>query len=236
MASATDNNIQINNFQVALFLKSLYVSQQPLEFATKLTRVLPFLDGSPMILPVPQDAPLIVPRIILSSQNKQYSCNISSIRFDLFINNMGHTKNLQDLKGDFFSKVNLLINFVETEKFQVNRIGFVTNMQFKMLAGMTSAEYIKDHFTKNINAEPREMILKFLYRTNLSSIDSNVSIQMNQKGSGLKLQENLLLLQTDINTIPDLMSERVFSPDETMSFLNEAFIVVKSKKEDFPEI
>ncbi len=82
----------LTRLQAVLFIKSLDLSN-PLSLAVflKEDKGLPF-DGPETVLPVPADAPLEIPRIILKSSDGVFNCNVSANRIDLFFNETGQSK------------------------------------------------------------------------------------------------------------------------------------------------
>jgi len=92
----------VSNLQTAIFITNLDFSNK-IGFISQLNQETDNLfDGDPIILPIPNDAPPEVPRIILKSQDDSYTLNLCQNRVDLFYNerdlkNFSPTHSLSEL-------------------------------------------------------------------------------------------------------------------------------------------
>jgi hypothetical protein len=85
------------------------------------------LDGPPSIMPIPQDAPSEIPRIMLSSSDKKLNVNISLSRTNLF-SEMPPPIDSEEIDINEYSSTSSLF-FSEFQKrldLRVQRMGFVT--------------------------------------------------------------------------------------------------------------
>ena len=77
-------NIRLDHIQLVLFSPGVVVVNK-LKTASALNDVLSgVLDGDPAIIPLPDDAPPEIPRIILKSKDEQYNLKTANSRIDFF--------------------------------------------------------------------------------------------------------------------------------------------------------
>ena len=118
-------NITVINIQLALFF------QEPINRPDKLISPInenlkDLFDSAPIMLPS-KDAPINVPLIQLSSENKKYNCNIANNRIDFFFNPIIEISDFSDIQNEIEQKEKLFIKAIyeSTEISGLNRIGHV---------------------------------------------------------------------------------------------------------------
>ncbi|TVP12190.1 hypothetical protein [Shewanella sp. KCT] len=114
---------RIISLQFAYFLRDI-VSRPDLEFSTLNSEMLNIFDAMPQMIPVPRELPVELPVMILSSERKEYTCNISRSRIDFILQRTNDEKSNIDLLKDFNSKVAGLTKAI-TSKQEVIRFGMV---------------------------------------------------------------------------------------------------------------
>ena len=102
----------LNKLHGVLYLKSLDLSNpSSLAFYLKEDKNLPF-DGPEAVIPIPADAPLEIPRIILRSKDGVFVCNISVNRVDLFFNETKEQSGLNP--DDIIKKIKAYLKTIST--------------------------------------------------------------------------------------------------------------------------
>ncbi|NMY90067.1 hypothetical protein [Pseudomonas oryzihabitans] len=82
-------------------------------------------DAMPQIMPLPPEVPFDLPRVVMTSSDQRYSCNIAGSRIDLHYNADGLGENAwPTVVQDFKIKSRLFIRAV-SGSFVVNRFGLV---------------------------------------------------------------------------------------------------------------
>jgi len=115
-------------FQTVSFTPDLNITNS-LKIANTVGSILgDLLDGETSILPIPQDAPADIPRIILSSSDKRWKLNISLQRTDLFYNSPpeldGEIVSIKEYSG---ISSNFFGGYQKELDLRVQRLAFVTD-------------------------------------------------------------------------------------------------------------
>ena len=177
-------------------------------------------NGKSSILPVPQDAPAEIPRIILSSSDSRWSLNISAIRTNLFYNSLtDQDTEIKDIEVDKFSSISseFFYEFKKELNLRVQRLAYVTD---RVIIREDALNYILENFCKEnqikkggplYNAKRFEIHSFKKYPWKDFSINSWVRI----KFINFKKKENefhpAILVTNDLNTLS-------YEEDKEMSF------------------
>lgn len=136
-------------------------------------------NNNPTILPLPTDAPLEVPRIILRTDDDNFNLNISPIRIDLFYNNkkldadgapIGDMKEVESKIISILQEVTKLL----TTKYSIHipRLALIANIFIKL--EISSKKYLIDNFIKDNSIQnSEEMHLNFLFKKDLGKYKVN---------------------------------------------------------------
>lgn len=187
----------IRSFQAALF--GHIDIRDPLEVGHQLrSKTGNLFDGEPLVLPLPSDAPLEIPRIILKSKDDVHSCNVSAERLDLFYRAKQPTRKWIDLREEYFSRLSLISQtLVETLGVHVERLGSIA--QFDVPVGQGASSIIRKAYLKDgILPGQHEIQLGVLDRQSWETIEINRWIRL--RGHE---EESTLHIIVDINTIPE---------------------------------
>lgn len=122
----------VKNARIAFFFASINLTDK-LELANSLKKSLSMLDGDPLLMPIPDDAPSDIPRIILRSKTQEYALNVAPQRIDFFYNNKQKNSRLY---GDFTREILKTVKTIEDivmQKFSasINRLGLIIDMSLK---------------------------------------------------------------------------------------------------------
>src|SRR3989344_5126864 len=148
---------KIQSVQIALFLATVDLTDRLL-VASKINKKLDnFFNGQPVLLPIPNDAPPEIPRIILKTRDEEFSLQISASRVDLFFRNATN----KDIKyQEVFVKLKTMLNvfsecIIGDFTASVNRLGIIVNA---LPSGLT-VKNIQDFFNNdNISVNDKEEI------------------------------------------------------------------------------
>ena len=77
------NSLQVNSIQASLFISNLVFSTSKI-LKTVLEACSNQFDGDPTVLPLLDDAPREIPRIVLENKNKSMKLEVAPIRLNLF--------------------------------------------------------------------------------------------------------------------------------------------------------
>lgn len=147
---------RIISLQFAYFLRDI-VSRPDLEFSTLNSEMLNIFDAMPQMIPVPRELPPEVPVMVLSSERKEYTCNISRSRIDFILQRINDEKSNLDLLKDFNSKVAGMTRAI-TSKQEVNRFGMVARYFHQ---DNTAARTLRNKFFSNAVDGAEELSLRF---------------------------------------------------------------------------
>lgn len=215
----------VQSVQIAYFLGSIDLSDRLKVAEIVRKEMADVLDGQPTILPIPDDAPLEIPRIILTSKTGNFICNIAANRFD-FINKFSESE-----EGTNVSKI---------EKELPVNIKKLNNLLFTSLSATSYRLGLIINYTFN----PAEGGLSFL-KSSLLEDDKDVSIelQLHKLTQGqiktLKVNNWIRLIATEgkpLSVISDINTSQVekyeINDDLALAFHEEALVVsLKTLKE-----
>lgn len=200
----------IKKIQTAIFIKNFQIQNEYeksnllLELRGKVGGI---FNGQPILIPVPNDAPPEIPRIVLNSADNLYSCNIALNRSDIFFNVSNCIKN--DIDTLFEKQKNnslSIFDYLKEKNAVIIRIGFVVDTDYQNSEGV---EFLKNKFSKGEKFDnPKELSFRYNKETKIG----NTTIAMNnlmtisgKKGS------NIIQVQLDINTLAENTDSADFS-------------------------
>lgn len=211
----------VKSAQIAYFLGSIDLSDR-LKVAELIKKELGYiLDGTPTILPIPDDAPLEIPRIIFPSKNNEFVCNVAVNRFD-FIQKLPNEKNgieLKLFKEELAKRVTKLNKLVFEElKATGNRLGLILN--YNAIPKEGGLNLLKKVYLGSLQDISTEVQLHKLTQGTIGDMKINNWIRLVASKKQLATGENQLVVISDINTY---QSEKyVLTKDTAESFFTDA--------------
>lgn len=200
------HGFQLQNLKVVLFTQRINLSK-PIEIASSFMSnagIGNLYNGQPTILPIPQDAPSEIPRIILKNANESYVCNFSQDRVDFTFNRKDSSGTLQDASDTF---LNYLISHVEVInnnlRVPINRIGILITLVYPLKESSNkfmSENFLKEHLFEN----SYDVQLGVLKKEQLAGFETNcwfrIHTMRNKKDQS---DDRALLISYDVNTLPE---------------------------------
>lgn len=219
-----ENNLEerkllINSMQAAIFCSELLISNKEEFIYHVVQETNDFLKGEPTILPIPDDAPPEIPRIILKSKTYPYSCNFCKNRFDFFYKEQRKPdKTLEQVFPDFQKILDRLTAYVKTSlNIKVMRLGFISNFVIG-LKESGNKYLLREYLHPNIFLNPYEIQINVLHKFELGFFKVNRWIKLKP----LRMKNNVkddrrILIEIDINTLSEETYD--FSPDQIKQFI-----------------
>lgn len=190
-------------------------------------------NGGPAILPIPDDAPLEIPRIILRSKDANFVCHVSpkSLEFSLK-QKKGENKRLKEIQDDFLSRLADIARVVKTElRVKVERLGVVINSA--MFLEESPVDFLMKKFLRSgIIVDPHELNLNFLHKFALGEFKVNRWHRfrcLSPEGKEALGEVNALLIETDVNTV--LETKYDFTAQQIPAFCSQVFTFTESDLE-----
>ncbi len=186
--------------------------------------------GEQTILPIPDDAPVEIPRIILGDKNKMFHCHISPKRLEFFLRQKkGENKKLEEVQDDFLTQLANIARAVKTElRVKVERMGIVVNSA--VFPEESPVDFLMKKFLKSGTiVDPRELNLNFLHKFALGEFKVNRWHRfrcLSPEGKETLEEANALLIETDINTVSEMKYD--FSAEQIPAFCSQVFTFVES--------
>ncbi|MFH0986119.1 MAG: hypothetical protein V1882_11430 [Candidatus Omnitrophota bacterium] len=162
------------------------------------------LDGEPLILPIPKEAPPEIPRVILSSKLQDYRLQISSNRIDYFF------KPAPPLALQEFFELNLSSDLLKIrdvfEQYQNRffRVAGVINVTIEL--SKPGADYLLERYVleKKEFGDPHDMELHCLNKLSTENYKFNQWLRIRSSRDSKKSElNNYLAVQIDINTLAE---------------------------------
>jgi hypothetical protein len=200
----------VSSLQTAIFIPNLDLSNK-IGFINQLNKETGNLfDGDPIILPIPNDAPPEVPRIILKNKNDSYTLNLCQNRVDLFYNerdlkDFSPTHSLSELIPDMLDKSNSLIQSLKKlMSVRIVRLGFIVALEGITLE--SASIYLKELFIKEkpLVNKIYDLNIEFLKKQTINSINSNIWFKVKPiRIEGDARDDKIISVRFDINTEAD---------------------------------
>jgi len=182
-------------------------------------------DGTPISLPSPPEMPTEIPRVILESDDKRYKIEFSPARVNLFWLRMEDTDKINVPDFLHFSTV-VLCDYIVIVNGTVGRIAAIVT---RFLKEANPGKVLSEHFCREkwlarpfdrpqsfeIHAHKR-YVLADKYR-----INSWVRCKTGLLGKKPN-QEPIILVEQDLNTLPEETETREFSDVEIKDFFRRA--------------
>jgi hypothetical protein len=197
-------DITIRTIQTALFTTSLDLTNKINLSSLFLKGTKNLFDGEPIILPLPNDAPPEIPRIILKNKTQFYTLQISTNRVDFIYEDKSaddKKSKAQDLTKEYSTNLsNVLKTLISNIGSKIIRIGFIPVLQSKLddSANYVVKTYLKDtKLTKGIAA----INFRILHKTIINDLSTNIWLRVNSFNKpGDKLDNKIVTFLFDVNT------------------------------------
>ena len=186
--------------------------------------------GEQAILPIPDDAPPEIPRIMLGDKDKIFHCYVSPKRLEFFLGQQkGENKKLEEVQNDFLSQLTNIARAVKTELgVKVERMGIVVNSA--VFPKESPVDFLMKKFLKaGMIVAPRELNLNFLHRFVLGEFKVNRWHRfrcLSPEDKEPFEEANALLAETDINTVSEIKYD--FSAEQIPVFCSQVFTFMES--------
>ncbi len=183
-------------------------------------------DGDIISVPIPDDAPKEIPRIVLSDSAKTYRFEIAESRADFRIfSRVNHEIEFNlDKYLSFYYK--LIDKYLKTTSANIGRIGIVLNniMEKENPANFMVKYFINDRFLKDNNFQNlNEFQLNFSKKISLNGVNANHWIKcknIEAIGKNKKSLDFILVVQ-DINTPAEELEQKNYSINEIKEFVKQ---------------
>ena len=198
-------------FSAAKIVKLFYPQQEAL------------FDANPTVLPVPDDAPFEIPRVILESASHEWKCQLSPARADVIWARTKSTQTKLQL-GEFFRNAgDVLIQYTGV---LATRVGRVAGLATRFAEHEKPGEFLARHFCKERWDEkplnrPENFELHAHKKFTLAGEFRVNSWARNKTGllAGDATQKPIVLFEQDINTLAETVADKSFQNEEVTRFL-----------------
>ncbi|MHC1718107.1 MAG: hypothetical protein AB9883_05580 [Acidaminococcaceae bacterium] len=190
------------SIQLALFFNNIL--KNPKIYYKDINNALDNIFDAPKIeIPLPEDAPIEIPIIILSDQKKKYSMNFSRGRIDLFLNVNNDYEDEENLINEFKSKCRILVTHVDEKIMGIQRIGLSSNVYWEV---QNSPKYIREKYLSD-KISDKNLVEVAVRCNNLLDNDMRLEINYVKDIKAVKLiidgsQSDGILTSIDINNVP----------------------------------
>lgn len=204
--------MNLQTIQIALFFKDALLDRPDLKFKNFTENFSHIFDKMPTIFPLPKEAPLDVPFMILGSNNNLNTCNISRSRIDLII-----------MDKSLFNKAEIFNNFIDEvcDVREIKEFGFVTTYFENM---DNASEIIKQKFLKNDIEATKDLSIRYNKPININKEQLNyhfIISDINQYNIHNNSMQIGLMMQRDINNISLNIINETFVASKLKSILND---------------
>lgn len=227
-------SLQLVLFYPALDLKDKITLTQALRSLKSIN-----FNGEPTVLPLPNDVPAEIPRIILRSKDQKYEMNVALNRTDILYINKDEddeglpTQKIAEIK-DTLIKASQEVHDILIKGYSgsINRSAVITQQVIKLDSG--SKTFLESKLLKPTETQPFEIKLAYLYKETLkdSYFDINKWVRVDTLRNIKKPQDDSALRLThDINTLSEKNYD--FNDGKLSSFFEKATDLVENEVADF---
>lgn len=228
----------VKSLQNAIFTQALDLTNKS-GFANQIIHdTMGLFDGDQIILPVPNNAPAEIPRIILKNKNESYSLNVGLNRIDFFYNEIVlkdnlPTKELSKLEQDFRKKTNSIVQTIlNIASTRIVRLGFIVTLQSGVsgkASSFISEKYLKQ---KKSTQDVYDLNLGILKKEKIGHTVSNIWFRINPfRKEGDPLDDKMITVQFDVNTLVEEMLN--FSLDDINKYFEQASDYINTRLDSY---
>lgn len=179
-------------------------------------------DGEPTVMPLPDDAPPQIPRIIMQSKDESYKLEVSPSRVNLFVTKKDKDGEI-DINSFFDLAIKTLVGFLEHTNAKCSRIAAVVKRYH--IVDKPEVE-ISKHFCKKsildgpIN-DPRAFeihALKTYSFLGAFQVNSWVRVRSGNVGPIDGKEHPVVAVEQDINTLAELMETQAYASKDIELF------------------
>jgi len=203
-----DIKFGVESLQGVLFLSNFAYGKK-MDLINKLSTALPFLlEKDPTILPIPDDAPSNIPRIMLSNKSEEYKCNIAANRIDFFYQEKKEPKPFKEIYNQFYANYKKFFTTLKSEfNPQISRLALVSKLI--SFLNESSNNLIKSTFLKeNIFGNPYNLEIIILYKDKVDTFKINRMIKIKSLRKKDPPEDDMALRsEIDINTLPEITGD-----------------------------
>lgn len=225
--------VRHNSTQLAMFSPGIVIVDKIKAANTINEKVTGYFNGDPVIIPATDDVPPEMPRILLSTKEKNSLLNIAGNRVDYVFKYKKEEKEYPFPVPGFYQRFLAISEFFfEDIHAPITRLAMVTNWILEC-EGEAAAETILSRYIKQGTPikKPFELELHFLTKGSIADLDVNkwVRIKSVHKKSGSPNQ-TAIILETDINTVAEKTYN--FNKDSVRKFLDQCSSIVNTTLEE----
>lgn len=193
------------------------------------------LSGDPVVLPIPKDAPPEIPRIILRGPGDALELQIALTRSDVYRNaSPGSELETETAFGEAVSILEEVLNALDVRP---GRLAALGSYAYKC---QNPADLLAEHFCKaqwlsgpladlgtfELHAHRRLLVLEGLAANSWVRCKTG---QVSESGRSFPA----VVLERDVNTLPEDAEERKFDPEELSAFMRRASQSLGKEIENF---
>ena len=236
-------NSGLDLLQMVIYTSSLDLSDK-LGLAQELRRgvkAISIFEGEPTILPLPEDSPSELPRIILKNQDGSFSLNISPARTDLFykskdFDEQGISKiKLQNIEAEMIDSIIEIATLLRT-KFtsHIHRAAIIVNHLVKLKE--SSRDFLSNNFLKKnvVVDKPYDIQLNFGNKKTIDGFKINEWVRFHTLRSKKNPEDDTaFMLILDINSLIEV--DYNFTEANLKSFFEKSFRLANKEVKIFSE-
>lgn len=200
-----EQKMSISDLQFAFFFANPPINLKFDEFSVDLRRKPIFttngLELQTYIFPVPNDVPAEIPRCQITSNNNIFSLTISGSRCDI------NLRVIDSFTSETFNQIILsIMDLFLKNNLEIIRLGYITRYIIKH---NNPDKIIKEKFLKIQEENVLEPFVRFVFKELINNTTYNDVYQIEvakQRDFTNAVEENILLITQDFNTLPESTS------------------------------
>jgi hypothetical protein len=236
--------LKLNDFQFNSIQGTIFTSATRFVPAKVLTKFFPMVsdqfDASPTVLPLPEEAPPEIPRMILQSSTKQWQAEIAATRVNFRWAQMtpSDTITIEAFRESLLRFIHLLL---EMEHARVSRMGLILGRYLIVdnPASVLARYFCRENWLQSALQDPENFELHAHRKTTVgSTFDVNSWIRF--KSAQVTLPNipprPIVLVEQDVNTLAEEAALREYGIEAISTFFVEAGTEVERRFRNFLEV
>lgn len=236
MLRATDLNIAIA--QLVIYTPDVSAFSAPKALAVILGKYSHQYDGSVQALPLPEEIPPEVPRVILQSKDATYRLDVSPLRVTSYYS-MRDDKTQAEPEDILSNSIEVLKHYVEGMEAQVDRLALVLTRVCKAEnpAKLIVERFCKPELQSTIFNKSENFEIHNHQRIEIQGFSVNSWMRCK---TGALIINNVpfpgVIVEQDLNTLVEELKQRRFKPEEIKKYFQVASAETEANlKVYFPE-
>ncbi|MEE4355775.1 MAG: hypothetical protein V2I97_04850 [Desulfococcaceae bacterium] len=218
----------INKFKIAKFMATVFTPEFHIGNTLSLANIIQNISGDKfngefISVPIPQEAPPEIPRIIMNSQDGTWKLEVSLLRTNLlFLKPINLSVDIPEIEEFGKFACNFFGSYKRSGNTKIQKIGLVSERFLEFVndppSQFIAEKFCNEHYSKKIFDNTISFEIHSLKKYNFEDFNINSWIRFRSAKLATQTKTPVLLVENDINTYGEEDKEIDFDVDNIMRF------------------